>query len=101
MPTKTNAVARKMAHAHTAALGSLITVCPPVDIAFSARNACHGIGPVGARGLNSQNLNSSSQTVMRVESEADRSEWSSVRGEDVRRLRVRRSPKEPEGWRAT
>ena len=49
MPTRTNAVARKMAHAHTAALGSLITVCSPVDVAFSSRGTCQAIGPPSGR----------------------------------------------------
>jgi hypothetical protein len=70
MPTKTNTTAKKTAHAHTAALGSLITVCPPAGMAFSSRDACQRIAPSSARGFNSQNLNSASQTVMQVESEA-------------------------------
>ena len=41
MPTATNATAKTMAHTHTAALGSLITVSPPIDITLISRDV-HG-----------------------------------------------------------
>ena len=59
-----NTTASKMANAHTAALGSLITMCPPLKMASLVTPL--GIGPSGARKFNSQNLNSDSQTVMHV-----------------------------------
>ena len=49
IPNATNATARKMATAHTAALGSLIIARPPSEIAFSASDPVPGIGPSGAR----------------------------------------------------
>jgi len=44
MPTNTNATAKKMAHAHTATPGSLITVPSDrlIDVAFSSRDASQG-----------------------------------------------------------
>ena len=63
IPAKTNTRAKKMAHDHAAALGSLTMFC------------MGGITPSSDGRFKSQNLNSSSQDVMGVESDRSQMEF--------------------------